>query len=218
MTLAAESTCGAPVVSAAAARRRASGPRGQSQGDVRTRLVMAATRLFVERGFLQTSVEDLLGAARISRASFYTYFENKIALLAALADDHIERRMRHFHDLAQLGRPDVEQVALWFRKVGETSQEQAGIVRLMRLAVALDPDLMRRFVRARDKYAEVLGQNFRRLDLAISNREEREERRAAAHLLIIQVEQFASSSADGTWHLDVDITSRTFARSLMQYA
>jgi len=77
---------------------------------------------------------------------------------------------------------------------------------------------MRRFVRARDKYAEVLGQNFSRLDLAISNREEREERRAAAHLLIIQVEQFASSSADGTWYLDVDITSRTFARSLMQYA
>ncbi|MFC0304546.1 TetR/AcrR family transcriptional regulator [Rhizorhabdus histidinilytica] len=185
---------------------------------MRTRLVLAAARLFVERGFLQTSVEDLLGAARISRASFYTYFENKIALLAALVDEHIERRTRHFHDLAQLGRPDVEQVASWFKKVGETSREQAGIVRLMRLAVALDPGLMQRFVRARDKYAEILGENFPRLDLSIGDDDEREARRATAHLLIIQVEQFASSSADGSWYLDVDITSRTFARLLMRYA
>ncbi|QEH78694.1 TetR/AcrR family transcriptional regulator [Sphingomonas sp. C8-2] len=218
MTFVAEATCGARVVGSAAQRRRGSGPRGQSRGDVRTRLVLAAARLFVERGFLQTSVEDLLGAARISRASFYTYFENKIALLAALVDEHIERRTRHFHDLAQLGRPDVEQVASWFKKVGETSREQAGIVRLMRLAVALDPGLMQRFVRARDKYAEILGENFPRLDLSIGDDEEREARRATAHLLIIQVEQFASSSADGSWYLDVDITSRTFARLLMRYA
>lgn len=199
-------------------RRRPSGKRVRSNSDIRTRLVAAGAILFVERGFLQTSVEDLLGAAGISRASFYTYFDNKLALLAALTDEHIERRARHFYDLAQLGQPDTDKVASWFRGVGEASRDQAGIVQLMRLAVALDAELMRRFARARDKYAEILGRTFRRLDLAIDGDAEREARRAIAHLLIIQVEQFASSSADGSWYLDVEITSQTFAQQLMQYA
>tara|TARA_B100001105_G_C22229232_1_gene373243 strand:- start:254 stop:418 length:165 start_codon:yes stop_codon:yes gene_type:complete len=43
-------------------------------------------------------------------------------------------------------------------------------------------------------------------------------RGANADLLILQVAQFASSSADGSWHLDIEITSQTFARQLMQYA
>lgn len=218
MALVAETVWGDANGSPAARRRRANGQRARSDSDVRARLVAAAARLFVERGFLQTSVEDLLGAARISRASFYTYFENKLALLAALADEHIERRARHFFDLAQLSHPDADSVALWFRKAGEASRDHAGIVSLMRLAVALDPDLMRRFTRARDQYAEILGRNFCQLDLAIDDPEEREARRATAHLLIIQVEQFTSSSADGSWYPDVDITSRAFARLLMQYA
>lgn len=191
--------------------------RASSDSEVRARLVDAAQRLFVERGFLQTSVEDLLVAAQISRASFYTYFENKLDLLTALADDHIDRRARHFDELSQIEPPDIDSVALWFRSAGTASADHRGIFGLMRLAVALDAKLMRRFATARDIYAEILGRTFRQLDLTNCSDDEREARRAKAHLLIVQVEQFAAGSADGSWCIEPETTSQAFARMIMQF-
>lgn len=51
--------------------------------EVRDRLLETGARLFVERGLSNVSVEDLIDAVGISRATYYGFFGNKSELAAA---------------------------------------------------------------------------------------------------------------------------------------
>jgi AcrR family transcriptional regulator len=58
--------------------------RRAAQGQAtRDHLVMVATRLFGEQGYDGTSIEDVLGAAGVSRGALYHHFAGKEALFVA---------------------------------------------------------------------------------------------------------------------------------------
>jgi TetR/AcrR family transcriptional regulator, transcriptional repressor for nem operon len=54
--------------------------------DTRTRLILAAMRLFSEKGYGATSVADVLHAARVNSGSLYHFFPGKQELLLAVLD------------------------------------------------------------------------------------------------------------------------------------
>jgi AcrR family transcriptional regulator len=58
-----------------------SAKRAATERQIRT----AARDLFLERGFRMTSMEDIAGAAGVSRATLFNYFPGKDALLRSLA-------------------------------------------------------------------------------------------------------------------------------------
>ncbi len=53
---------------------------------VEAELIRVATQCFSERGYQNTSLEDIVSQVGISRMTFYTYFENKAALLTVLCE------------------------------------------------------------------------------------------------------------------------------------
>ena len=59
------------------------GPRPDR--DVRQRLLGAGLRVFAEMGYAGARVEDIIGAANTSRATFYRYFASKNALFTELS-------------------------------------------------------------------------------------------------------------------------------------
>jgi AcrR family transcriptional regulator len=59
---------------------------GQRGRATRRRIVETGARLFTERGYHETSVDDLLAHLGLSRGAFYKYFPEKINLLLELAD------------------------------------------------------------------------------------------------------------------------------------
>lgn len=56
--------------------------------DTRTRLVLAAMKLFWEKGYGSTSVADVLQAARVNSGSLYHFFPGKQDLLLAVLDTY----------------------------------------------------------------------------------------------------------------------------------
>jgi AcrR family transcriptional regulator len=58
--------------------------------DTRTRLILAAMRLFWEKGYGSTSVADVLQAARVNSGSLYHFFPGKQELLLAVLDSYRE--------------------------------------------------------------------------------------------------------------------------------
>lgn len=54
------------------------------------RLRAAAREVFAEHGYSAARVEDVVAAAGVSHGTFYTYFDNKAAVLDALVDDTAE--------------------------------------------------------------------------------------------------------------------------------
>src|SRR5947209_817995 len=56
--------------------------------DRRRQILLAAMVCFAKRGFHQTSMQDISAEAGISVGLIYRYFENKEAVIAAIAEEH----------------------------------------------------------------------------------------------------------------------------------
>lgn len=77
---------------------------------MRATLLESTERLLAERTLGELAVEDILREAKVSRASFYFYFESKHAILAALLERIVD---------------DVHAAAFPYLERGETPPEQA---------------------------------------------------------------------------------------------
>lgn len=69
----------------------------KSTGGTRSRIVSAAWRLFYEKGYENTTVEEIIEAAPASKGSFYHYFRGKDDLLSSLSylfDEKYEELMQ----------------------------------------------------------------------------------------------------------------------------
>jgi AcrR family transcriptional regulator len=96
------------------------GPHGLSRDEVeasqRRRLLDATTEMVAERGYVKTSVADILGRAGVSRATFYQLFNDRedcflaayranAEMIAAVMEAEL-RRLRASVDLVPLERLD----------------------------------------------------------------------------------------------------------------
>jgi len=106
-------------------RGRGGRPRAGSEGDVTARLLAAATRLFLEKGYDATSCDQVAIDARAGKASIYARYANKAALFAAVIDHMLARSFAE--DPVESGTPLRDRLA---------------VVAMRVLADALDPDAL----------------------------------------------------------------------------
>lgn len=64
------------------------------QNRTRQRILRESARLFVERGFENVSVEDIIAASEIARSSFYRFFDNREAVLSQIVQPVFEHGAR----------------------------------------------------------------------------------------------------------------------------
>jgi len=64
----------------------AAGRRARKRAETRERIFRAALRLFAERGFTATTVEDITEAADVGKGTFFNYFPSKEHVLAAFGE------------------------------------------------------------------------------------------------------------------------------------
>src|SRR4051794_16727940 len=72
-------------------KRGRGGRPAAGQGDVEARLLDAATRLFLTRGYDGTSCDQVALDAHAGKASIYARYANKAALFAAVIDRMLAR-------------------------------------------------------------------------------------------------------------------------------
>jgi AcrR family transcriptional regulator len=63
--------------------------RERHREEIQERLYRAALRLFAERGFLATTVEDITEAADVGKGTFFNYFPTKEHILAEFGGDRL---------------------------------------------------------------------------------------------------------------------------------
>lgn len=68
-------------------------PRGRARGydDQREQILARAARLFAQRGYPATSMNEVARACGLSKATLYHYFRDKPALLVSIAEGHVQR-------------------------------------------------------------------------------------------------------------------------------
>jgi NADH dehydrogenase len=67
------------------------GLREDKKRETRAAIVATAVELFRTEGFESTRIQDITARLRISEATFFNYFPTKQSVLAAVADEMIER-------------------------------------------------------------------------------------------------------------------------------
>jgi AcrR family transcriptional regulator len=65
------------------------GRRERRRAETRERLFHAALQLFAERGFLETTVEDITEAADVGKGTFFNYFPTKEHVLATFGTERL---------------------------------------------------------------------------------------------------------------------------------
>jgi TetR/AcrR family transcriptional regulator, repressor for uid operon len=85
----------------------------ESPPDRREQILRAAMICFAKRGFHQTSMHDISAEAGISVGLIYRYFENKDAVISAMADEH-KRELHEVLERARLAPTLVEAFEIIF--------------------------------------------------------------------------------------------------------
>ena len=96
-------------------------------------LLNAALKIFAERGYAATSVNEIVTAARVSKPVLYYYFADKADLFQALVDRAHDERLRLMQKAAVRGATVAEKLEDVVSAMFEFSHEN---VELMRLAFA----------------------------------------------------------------------------------
>ena len=97
-------------------------------------LLEAATRLFVEKGYAATRVEEVAALANVSKGTLFLYYPSKEALLKAVVRENIAGRFAEWHsELRDFtgSTPDLVRhaFAVWVERIGNT--HAGGIYKLM---------------------------------------------------------------------------------------
>jgi TetR/AcrR family transcriptional repressor of uid operon len=87
--------------------------KDSSSSDRRTQILDAALVCFAKRGFHQASMHDISAEAGISVGLIYRYFENKDAVISAMADRH-KKEIHQVLDRAQHAPTLLESLEILF--------------------------------------------------------------------------------------------------------
>jgi AcrR family transcriptional regulator len=129
--------------------------RSRRSAETRERLFLAAVRLFGEKGFAETTVEDITNAADLGKGTFFNYFPSKEHLLIAFSEMQLGK-LERFVETARNGR---EPMRTFFRTMSQ--QMTAGpaktpeVVRAL-LQANLSSHSVRNVMREKNARGEIL--------------------------------------------------------------
>jgi AcrR family transcriptional regulator len=136
--------------------------------DTRRRLLEAARKVFVQRGFHATTLEQVADAAGFTKGAVYSQFESKADLFFALLEKRVEQRLEEIRSAGAAASSPEELGSLMGRQWIRGAKADMGWQLLaveFRIHVARNPELRARYIgiysRLRDAIGEALAAEFR---------------------------------------------------------
>ncbi|MGH2702068.1 MAG: TetR family transcriptional regulator [Actinomycetota bacterium] len=161
--------------------------RERKKTATRRALREASLRLFRDKGFGATSVDEIAAAADVSRSTFFRYFGSKEAVLFADANEAGEVFIRLL-----AGRPDHENSLTAFEEslvqlnMTSDASSQRGISRLLEQLMRDDPVLRVRRIVEIERWTDAVAAGFAQRN---GNGEPGTEDKLAAAICMATVEQ-----------------------------
>jgi AcrR family transcriptional regulator len=122
--------------------------RAERQALTRAEVLDAAARVFPERGYHQTSVEEVAEQAGLSIGAVYSNFASKADLFLALYEQHVERWVGELEARVLAGKTPAERTraaGLWWAGVVERERDWMVLELEFWAHAVRDPDLRERF-------------------------------------------------------------------------
>jgi AcrR family transcriptional regulator len=163
--------------------------RDRQKAQTREHLLDVAAGLFSEKGYNETTIEDIARAAGSSRATVYSYFSTKEDILRTLAVEMWETTDAVYRAFAELPEWSADAIRAWIDDVA--AEWDRTIVRVRVVVESLSRDLHDDYLRYHRRFVRTLTGDERRW-----SRFSPAEAEVRALLLISQMETFF-----GTWYI-----------------
>jgi AcrR family transcriptional regulator len=112
---------------------------------VEEEIIRVATQCFSERGYQATTVEEIAARVHISRVTFYTYFENKEALLRAIFDQRLHAYQEELETILAAPHPHQEKLRrILAHQIASLTADQPAIRIFISEEKSLPPRIARR--------------------------------------------------------------------------
>jgi len=117
--------------------------------DKRKRLIDAATQEFSSHLFYDASINRIVKSAKISRGSFYQYFEDKEDLVLYIVESHLKKKVEEFFVAEKMQNFDIYEMHRMIFVKSIESKDKYNIL-LKMLYISMDQSLRQRFEKIRD--------------------------------------------------------------------
>ena len=156
----------------------------------REKLIGAASDLFQSRD--EVSIDEIVKRARLSRATFYLHYASSKAILADIVREGSAGVDSFYRQLAGGPRPTKRQLREFIDFRVRATRKARRKIALHYRAASYNPEIWRTFVINRDRHMQILGETIPAFKSGKKKQSIREKRRrAAAHLMLFQLEQTA---------------------------
>lgn len=153
-----------------------------------SRIRDAARKVFYDKGFFPSSVEEIAEAAGVSRATIYLYFRSKDEMLFDLMRQDLEFQLEQYAALTAIARPTRAAVRRWLVGFRAALDARRASLNLFWAGASIDPDYMGSVEQHRDNVIAVLGRRFAGFDIEALPEAGRELQRAKCYLMIFLIE------------------------------
>jgi AcrR family transcriptional regulator len=141
------------------------------RGDQRERILLAARDVFATRGYAAAGIDEIVARARVSRTTFYEFFENKEKCLLSVFQLGVERvASALFGTVADTGElQPIERIRAEVRALAEAHAADPAMARIILIEiVGATPACERARVYARDQAAKVIQAQLEEYDYWLS--------------------------------------------------
>src|SRR6266576_595025 len=107
--------------------------RQRRSAETRERLFRAALNLFAQKGFLETTVEDITEAADVGKGTFFNYFPSKDHILLAFSDMQLAKLEQSINGLVTSQQPLREFMRGLVLRMTEEPLRNPGMIRALLL-------------------------------------------------------------------------------------
>lgn len=158
--------------------------------NTRSQIVEAARRAFVRMGYIDTSVEDVLLEAGISRATFYSHFRSKKAVFASVLEEHVRGRLSQTNVTNQSKADYREKVTETIERFVNNYTNTQDLSMVIEQVAHYDEDFRVIRLVIRDLFVDRIARGIRRQQ-ASGNVEEELNAREAATLILSMMTNIA---------------------------
>ena len=123
----------APFIPIASSEPLAPSRRERRSAEIRERLFRSSLLLFAQKGFAETTVEDITEAADVGKGTFFNYFPSKDHILLAFSDMQLAKLEESINGLAASQQPLREFMRSLVLRMTEEPLRNPGMIRALLL-------------------------------------------------------------------------------------
>ena len=115
--------------------------RTRRSAELRERIFRSALDLFAQKGFSETTVEDITNAADVGKGTFFNYFPSKDHILLAFGERQLARLREAVDEARQTNEPLPKFLRSLTTRMTEEPARNPDVSRVLLLAFLSNPDV-----------------------------------------------------------------------------